>query len=98
MTVRHLESILRMSEAHARMHLRFGFSFFVAIIIYVLCKYNEQQKGKKKERKKEKRNLTQPNDNRDYVDDDDVNVAIRVMLESFIASQKYAVSRSMHKV
>jgi hypothetical protein len=37
-------------------------------------------------------------DIRDYVNDDDVNVAIRVMLESFISSQKFAISRSMKKV
>lgn len=51
--VRHIESILRMSEAHAKMHLR------------------------------------------DFVEDGDVNVAIRVMLESFIGSQKFAVMRPL---
>ena len=55
-TVRHIESMIRMTEAHAKMHLR------------------------------------------DYVNDDDVNMAIRVMLESFIATQKFSVMRSMRKV
>ena len=48
--------MIRMAEAHARMHLR------------------------------------------DYVNEDDVNMAIRIMLESFIATQKYSVMRSMRKV
>jgi len=56
MTVRHLESIIRMAEAHARMHLR------------------------------------------EFVNQDDVNMAIRVMLDSFIAAQKFSVSRTMRKV
>lgn len=55
-TVRHIESMIRMAEAHARMHLR------------------------------------------DYVMEDDVNMAIRVMLESFIDTQKFSVMRSMRKV
>ena len=55
-TVRHIESIIRCAEAHAKMHLR------------------------------------------EYVHDDDVNMAIRVMLESFIDTQKYSVMRSMRKV
>uniref|UniRef100_UPI00358E0689 DNA replication licensing factor MCM2 n=1 Tax=Myxine glutinosa TaxID=7769 RepID=UPI00358E0689 len=54
-TVRHIESVIRMAEAHARMHLR------------------------------------------DYVREDDVNMAIRVMLESFIDTQKFSVMRSMRK-
>ncbi|XP_047122833.1 DNA replication licensing factor mcm2 [Hydra vulgaris] len=54
-TVRHIESMIRMSEAHARMHLR------------------------------------------EYVHEDDVNMAIRVMLESFIDTQKYSVMRNMRK-
>uniref|UniRef100_A0A8B9S7Q9 DNA replication licensing factor MCM2 n=1 Tax=Apteryx owenii TaxID=8824 RepID=A0A8B9S7Q9_APTOW len=54
-TVRHIESMIRMAEAHARMHLR------------------------------------------DYVVEDDVNMAIRVMLESFIDTQKFSVMRSMRK-
>jgi len=54
-TVRHIESMIRMSEAHARMHLR------------------------------------------EYVHEDDVNMAIRVMLESFIDTQKYSVMRNMKK-
>ena len=45
-TVRHIESIMRMAEAHAKMHLR------------------------------------------EYVRDDDLDMAIRVMIESFIDSQK----------
>lgn len=48
-TVRHIESMVRMAEAHARIHLR------------------------------------------DYVRADDIDLAIRVMLESFIQSQKYSV-------
>lgn len=55
-TVRHIESMIRMAEAHARMHLR------------------------------------------DYVLEDDVNMAIRVMLESFIDTQKFSIMRSMRKV
>jgi DNA replicative helicase MCM subunit Mcm2 (Cdc46/Mcm family) len=55
-TVRHIESMIRMAEAHAKMHLR------------------------------------------DYVNEDDVNMAIRVMLESFIATQKFSVMRGMRKV
>jgi len=54
-TVRHIESMIRMAEAHARMHLR------------------------------------------DYVNEDDVNMAIRVMLESFIDTQKFSVMRNMRK-
>ena len=55
-TVRHIESMIRMAEAHARLHLR------------------------------------------EYVHEDDVNMAIRVMLESFIDTQKYSVMRNMKKV
>lgn len=55
-TVRHIESMIRMAEAHARMHIR------------------------------------------EYVTDDDVNMAIRVMLESFIDTQKFSVMRTMKKV
>ena len=55
-TVRHIESMIRMAEAHARMHLR------------------------------------------DYVLEDDVNMAIRVMLESFIDTQKFSIMRGMRKV
>jgi len=54
-TVRHIESMIRMAEANARMHLR------------------------------------------EYVHEDDVNMAIRVMLESFIDTQKYSVMRNMKK-
>merc|ERR1719402_463849 len=54
-TVRHIESMIRMAEAHARMHLR------------------------------------------EYVHEDDVNMAIRVMLESFIDTQKFSVMRTMKK-
>ena len=35
---------------------------------------------------------------REYVHEDDVNMAIRVMLESFIDTQKYSVMRNMKKV
>lgn len=54
-TVRHIESIVRMAEAHAKMHLR------------------------------------------DYVRGDDIDLAIRVMLESFIQSQKYSVMNHLKK-
>lgn len=54
--MRHIESIIRMSEAHARMHLR------------------------------------------DYVNEDDVNMSIRIMLESFISTQKFSIMKSMRKV
>ncbi|CAI5489540.1 unnamed protein product [Closterium sp. Naga37s-1] len=53
--VRHVESMIRMSEAHARMHLR------------------------------------------PFVTDDDVDTAIRVLLESFIGTQKYGVQRALEK-
>lgn len=55
-TVRHIESVIRMSEAHARMHLR------------------------------------------DSVQDSDVNMAIRMMLESFIEAQKFSVMKRMRSV
>ena len=55
-TARHLESIIRLSEAHARIHLR------------------------------------------ENVNEDDVNMAIRVMLESFISTQKHSVMKTMRKV
>ena len=55
-TVRHIESMIRMAESHARLHLR------------------------------------------DYVNEDDVNMAIRIMLESFINTQKFSIMRSMRKV
>lgn len=54
-TVRHIESMIRMAEASARMHLR------------------------------------------DYVQDDDVNMAIRMMLESFVETQKYSVMKNMRQ-
>ena len=55
-TVRHIESMIRMAESNAKMHLR------------------------------------------DYVNEDDVNMAIRIMLESFISTQKFSVMRTMRKV
>ncbi|EEC03693.1 MCM2 protein, putative, partial [Ixodes scapularis] len=54
-TVRHIESMIRLAEAHARLHLR------------------------------------------QHVLEEDVNMAIRVMLESFISTQKYSVMRTMEK-
>lgn len=54
-TVRHIESVIRMAEAHAKIHLR------------------------------------------EYVNDDDINMAIRIMLESFIDTQKFSVRRQMRK-
>merc|ERR1711872_343015 len=54
-TVRHIESMIRIAEAHAKMHLR------------------------------------------EFVSEDDVNMAIRVMLESFIDTQKYSVMKNMKK-
>lgn len=53
--VRHLNSIIRMSEAHAKMHMR------------------------------------------DHVRDDDVNVAISVMLYSFLQAQKFSVRTSLER-
>ena len=53
--VRHVESIMRMSEAHAKMHLR------------------------------------------EHVRDDDVDAAIKMMLESFIVAQKFSVRRSLRR-
>ena len=54
--VRHIESIIRMSEAHARMHLR------------------------------------------SYVSQEDVDMAIRVLLDSFISTQKFGVQKALQKV
>jgi DNA replication licensing factor MCM2 len=56
MTVRHLESMLRMAEANAKMHLR------------------------------------------DVVRSDDIDMAISVMLNSFIGAQKHSVKKSLSKV
>ena len=63
--VRHIESIIRTAEAHARMHLRWS------VGERVMC--------------------------RDHVNDDDVDVAIATMLESFINSQKHAVKMALRK-
>merc|ERR1719439_493016 len=54
-TVRHIESMIRIAESHAKMHLR------------------------------------------EFVSEDDVNMAMRVMLESFIDTQKYSVMKAMKK-
>merc|ERR1719153_2110717 len=54
-TVRHIESMIRIAEAHAKMHLR------------------------------------------EFVSEDDVNMAMRVMLESFIDTQKFSVMKNMKK-
>lgn len=54
-TVRHIESMIRMAESHAKMHLR------------------------------------------EFVSEDDVNMAMRVMLESFIDTQKFSVMKSMKR-
>lgn len=53
--IRHIESMIRMAEAHARMHLR------------------------------------------SFVIEDDVDMAIRVMLESFISTQKFGVQKALQK-
>ncbi|CAK0754965.1 hypothetical protein CVIRNUC_002337 [Coccomyxa viridis] len=53
--VRHLESIIRMSEAHAAMHLR------------------------------------------EYVNEQDVDTAIRVLLDSFISTQKLSVQKTLQR-
>ena len=53
--VRHIESIMRMAEAHAKLHLR------------------------------------------DFVREDDMDAAIKCMLDSFIQSQKFSVRRSLAK-
>jgi len=54
-TVRHIESMIRIAESHAKMHLR------------------------------------------EFVSEDDVNMAMRVMLEGFIDTQKYSVMKAMRK-
>ncbi|KAJ2885064.1 MCM DNA helicase complex subunit [Coemansia aciculifera] len=54
-TVRHIESMVRLAEAHARMHLR------------------------------------------DYVRNDDIEVAIRVALEGFISAQKISVMKALRR-
>lgn len=51
--VRHFESIIRMSEAHAKMHLR------------------------------------------DYIRTDDIDFGIKMLLESFLMSQKYSISKTL---
>lgn len=53
--VRHIESMIRMSESHARMHLR------------------------------------------NYVSQEDVDMAIRVLLDSFISTQKFGVQKALQK-
>ena len=53
--VRHIESILRLSEARARLHLR------------------------------------------EYVNDEDVNMAIKIILQSFISTQKQSIQSSLNK-
>jgi DNA replication licensing factor MCM2 len=55
-TVRHLESTLRMAEASARMHLR------------------------------------------EFVRADDVNLAIKVAIKSFVSAQKTSIRRSLERV
>lgn len=54
-TPRHVESVVRMSEAHAKMHLR------------------------------------------EYVNADDVDMAVRVMLQSFIGAQKFQIKKQLSK-
>ena len=54
-TVRHIESIIRMAESSAKMHLR------------------------------------------DHVQESDINLAIRMMLESFVDTQKFSVMKSMRQ-
>lgn len=54
-TVRHIESIIRMAEASAKMHLR------------------------------------------DHVQESDINLAIRMVLDSFVDTQKYSVMKSMRQ-
>jgi len=54
-TVRHIESMLRMAEANAKMHLR------------------------------------------EFVTEDDINMAIRVTLEAFVSTQKHSVTKSMKR-
>lgn len=54
-TVRHVECMIRIAEAHAKIHLR------------------------------------------EYVNDDDINMSIRIVLESFIDTQKFSVRRQMQK-
>merc|ERR1712066_733222 len=54
-TVRHIESMIRIAESHAKMHLR------------------------------------------EFVSEDDVNMAMRVMLESFIDTQKFSVMKAMKR-
>lgn len=55
-TARHVESIIRCSEAHAKMHLR------------------------------------------NHVNDDDVRVAVKMILESFVATQKNLVRKTMQQI
>ena len=53
--VRHLESLLRIAESHAKMHLR------------------------------------------EYVRADDIDLAIKIMLESFLQSQKFSIAKNLKK-
>jgi DNA replication licensing factor MCM2 len=53
--VRHIESVLRMAEAHAKMHLR------------------------------------------EYVRSDDIDIAIKIMMESFLQSQKFSISKNLRR-
>jgi DNA replication licensing factor MCM2 len=53
--VRHLESLIRISEAHAKMNLR------------------------------------------DYIRAEDIDLAIKIMLESFLQSQKFSIAKNLRK-
>jgi DNA replication licensing factor MCM2 len=55
-TVRQVDGIIRLSEAHAKLHLR------------------------------------------DYVREDDVNMAIRIIVTSFVSTQKFSISKQMARV
>ena len=68
-TVRHIESVIRLAEANAKIHLR----YFITLWRHINRFY------------------------RAYVIEEDVNIAIRVVLESFVETQKFTVARQMRK-
>ena len=94
-TVRHIESMIRMAEAHAKMHLRNyvtydSLSFQATGSIPITVRHIESMIRMAEAHAK--MHL------RDYVNEEDVNMAIRIMLESFISTQKFSVTRTMRKV
>ncbi|KAI5641456.1 MCM2/3/5 family domain-containing protein [Phthorimaea operculella] len=119
-TVRHIESVIRMSEAHARMHLRGQVNeedvnmairtmleSFIDTQKYSVMRAMRQsvvdcKKGIGGGIKDGGKAVWFLRYNahmhlRGQVNEEDVNMAIRTMLESFIDTQKYSVMRAMRQ-